>query len=305
MFDESLCQQGKSFSNKIWNSYKLINGWKSENIEQPEYCKTSILWYNNKFQSVLLEIEDHFSKFRLSDALMCIYKLIWDDFCSSFLEIIKPAYKQPIDKKTYNSVINIIENNLRILHPFMPFISEEIWQSISLRKKENALIVSKWPRKYSFDSSIISDFEFANQVISGVRSIRKEKNISFKVSIDLYVLNNESFDNKFDSLIIKLCNINNLIYTKNEITNSLSFRVKSNNYYIPVDGNVVDVKDEIIKLQTELEYVEGFLLSVQKKLSNSRFVDNAPEKVIQVERNKQSDAMAKIKAIKDSLNSLQ
>ena len=180
---------------------------------------------------------------------MCIYKLIWDDFCSSFLEIIKPAYKQPIDKKTYNSVINIIENNLRILHPFMPFISEEIWQSISLRKKENALIVSKWPRKYSFDSSIISDFEFANQVISGVRSIRKEKNISFKVSIDLYV------------------------------------------------------KDEIIKLQTELEYVEGFLLSVQKKLSNSRFVDNAPEKVIQVERNKQSDAMAKIKAIKDSLNS--
>jgi valyl-tRNA synthetase len=236
---------------------------------------------------------------------MCIYKLIWDDFCSSFLEIIKPAYKQPIDKKTYNSVINIIENNLRILHPFMPFISEEIWQSISLRKKENALIVSKWPRKYSFDSSIISDFEFANQVISGVRSIRKEKNISFKVSIDLYVLNNESFDNKFDSLIIKLCNINNLIYTKNEITNSLSFRVKSNNYYIPVDGNVVDVKDEIIKLQTELEYVEGFLLSVQKKLSNSRFVDNAPEKVIQVERNKQSDAMAKIKAIKDSLNSLQ
>ena len=305
MFDESLCQQGKSFSNKIWNSYKLISGWDPQDIEQPDYCKTSILWYENRFQSVLLQIEDHFSKFRLSDALMCIYKLIWDDFCSSFLELVKPVYKQPIDKETYNSVIDILENNLRILHPFMPFISEEIWQSISLRNKENALIVSKWPKKHSFDNSIITDFEFVSQVISGVRTIRKDKNISFKVPIDLYVLNNESFNNKLDSLIIKLCNINNLIYTKNEISNSLSFRVKSNNYYIPVDENVIDVKEEIVKLQTELKYIEGFLLSVQKKLSNSRFVDNAPDKVIQVERDKESDAMAKIKAIKDSLNNLQ
>jgi valyl-tRNA synthetase len=305
MFDESLCQQGKSFSNKIWNSYKLINGWSVENIQQPEYCRLSIEWYENKFQSVLVEIEDHFCKYRLSDALMCVYKLIWDDFCSWLLELIKPGYQQPIDKLTFNSIINIFENNLRILHPFMPFISEEIWQNISTRTVDQALIVSTWPKVESVDKNIIKDFDFTSQVISSIRTIRKEKNISFKNTIELHVLNNEKVNSNLDSLIIKLCNISKLVYTEIEVENSVSFRVKSNNYYVPVENNNINVEEEIIKLKTELKYTQGFLNSVQKKLSNTRFVENAPEKVIQVEKDKEQDALSKIKAIKESLSSFQ
>ena len=304
MFDESLCKQGKSFSNKIWNSYKLINGWYVEDIQQPEYSKLSIQWYENKFQSVLVEIEDHFNKYRLSDALMCIYKLIWDDFCSWLLELIKPGYQQPIDKLTFDSIINIFENNLRILHPFMPFISEEIWQNITKRSVDNALIVSDWPKVENVDISIIKDFDFTSQVISSIRTIRKEKSISFKNSIELHVLNNENMNTNLDSLIIKLCNISKLVYTKNEVENSISFRVKSNNYYVPVNNNI-NVDEEIIKLKTELSYTEGFLNSVRKKLSNTRFVENAPEKVIQIEKDKEQDALSKIKAIKDSLSSFE
>ncbi len=304
MFDESLCKQGKSFSNKIWNSYKLINGWSVEDIQQPEYSKLSIQWYENKFQSVLVEIEDHFNKYRLSDALMCIYKLIWDDFCSWLLELIKPGYQQPIDKLTFDSIINIFENNLRILHPFMPFISEEIWQNIRKRSVDNALIVSDWPKVENVDISIIKDFDFTSQVISSIRTIRKEKSISFKNSIELHVLNNENMNTNLDSLIIKLCNISKLVYTKNEVENSISFRVKSNNYYVPVNNNI-NVDEEIIKLKTELSYTEGFLNSVRKKLSNTRFVENAPEKVIQIEKDKEQDALSKIKAIKDSLTSFE
>ena len=303
MFDESLCQQGKSFSNKIWNSYKLINGWSVENIQQPEHCRLSIHWYENKFQSVLVEIEDHFSKYRLSDALMCVYKLIWDDFCSWLLELIKPGYQQPIDKLTFNSIINIFENNLRILHPFMPFISEEIWQNISTRTVDQALIVSTWPKTESIDKNIIKDFDFTSQVISSVRTVRKEKNISFKNTIELHVLNNEKVNSNLNSLIIKLCNISKLVYTEIEVENSISFRVKSNNYYVPVDNKNINVEEEIVKLKTELKYTRGFLNSVQKKLLNTRFVENAPEKVIQVEKDKEQDALSKIKAIEDSLSS--
>ena len=304
MFDESLCQQGKSFSNKIWNSYKLINGWSVEDIEQPESSKLSIQWYENKFQSVLVEIEDHFNKYRLSDALMCVYKLIWDDFCSWLLELIKPEYQHPIDKLTFDSIINIFENNLRVLHPFMPFISEEIWQNISNRSVNEALIVSAWPKVESINRNMIKDFDFTSQVISSIRTIRKEKNISFKNSIELHVLNNENKSSNLDSLIIKLCNISKLVYTKTEVENSISFRVKSNNYYVPVDNNNINIEEEIIKLKTELQYIEGFLNSVRKKLSNSRFVENAPDKVIQIEKDKEQDALSKIKAIKDSLSSL-
>jgi valyl-tRNA synthetase len=304
MFDESLCQQGKSFSNKIWNSYKLISGWSVEDIEQPEYSKLSIQWYENKFQSVLVEIEDHFNKYRLSDALMCVYKLIWDDFCSWLLELIKPEYQHPIDKLTFDSVINIFENNLRVLHPFMPFISEEIWQNISNRSVNEALIVSAWPKVESVNRKMIKDFDFTSQVISSIRTIRKEKNISFKNSIELHVLNNENKSSNLDSLIIKLCNISKLVYTKIEVENSISFRVKSNNYYVPVDNNNINIEEEIIKLKKELQYIEGFLNSVRKKLSNSRFVENAPDKVIQIEKDKEQDALSKIKAIKDSLSSL-
>ncbi|MDB9712913.1 valine--tRNA ligase, partial [Flavobacteriaceae bacterium] len=305
MFDESLCQQGKSFSNKIWNSFRLINGWSVKKIEQPEHCRLSLEWYENKFQSVLVEMEDHFSKYRLSDALMCVYKLIWDDFCSWLLELIKPEYQQPIDKSTFDSVIKILENNLRVLHSFMPFITEEIWQNISDRTPTQALIVSSWPSVENIDQKVIKDFDFVTKVISAVRTVRKEKNISFKNPIELHILNNENIDSNLDSLILKLCNISKLVYTEVEVENSISFRVKSNNYYVPVDNNNLNVDEEIIKLKTELKYTEGFLNSVRKKLSNTRFVENAPKKVIQIERDKEQDALSKIKAIKESLTSLE
>jgi valyl-tRNA synthetase len=304
MFDEQLCNQGKAFSNKIWNAFRLIKGWEVTEIAQPEYAQKALEWYNAKLQSTLVEIEDHFSKYRISDALMAIYKLVWDDFCSWLLEMVKPAFGQPIDSKTFNGVIEALENNLRLLHPFMPFLTEEIWQSISERTPEEALIVNAWPKMESFDSKMISDFEMAAEVISGIRTIRKEKNISFKDTISLLVLNGENFTKDFDTVIIKLGNIDSLTYVDDKVNGALSFRVKSNEYFIPVAG-AINVEEEIKKLTEELKYTEGFLRSVQGKLSNERFVNNAPEAVIASERKKEADALSKIKTLRESISGLQ
>ena len=231
LFDESLCDQGKSFSNKIWNSLKLIKGWEVVDTNQPDYCSVSIDWYNQKFNSVLNTINDHFSKFRISDALMCIYKLIWDDFCSVLLEIIKPQYGQPIDEKTYKDLIKTFEKNLIILHPFMPFITEEIWHLIAKRKSEEAIIISSWPE---FDTKLpidtINDFEALQNIISGIRNIRKKYQISFKEPLNLSVVNNDNFSKNYDSIIKKICNIKDINYVDSEIKDALSFRVESNIY---------------------------------------------------------------------------
>src|SRR5690606_11657168 len=192
MFDEKLCNQGKGFANKIWNAFRLVKGWEIAEIAQPEASKIAIEWYQARFQQAFSEIEDHYSKYRLSDALMGIYKLVWDDFCSWLLEIIKPEYKQPIDSKTFNSVIEIFESNLKLLHPFMPFLTEEIWHFIADRTPEEALIVAKYPEIQPFDAQLISDFELVKEVVSGIRTIRKDKNISFKDSIELSFINNEN-----------------------------------------------------------------------------------------------------------------
>jgi valyl-tRNA synthetase len=303
MFDEQLCNQGKSFSNKIWNAFRLAKGWDVADIPQPEYAQKALEWYNAKLQSTLVEIEDHFSKYRISDALMATYKLVWDDFCSWLLEMVKPAYGEPIDSNTFNEVIKALENNLRLLHPFMPFLTEEIWQSISDRIPEEALIVNEWPEMKSFDSTMISDFELVTEVISGVRTIRKEKNIPFKDAISLSVINGENFTKDFDTVITKLGNIDSLTYVGDKVNGALSFRVKSNEYFIPVAG-AVNVEDEIKKLTEELKYTEGFLKSVQGKLSNERFVNNAPDVVIASERKKEADALAKIKTLKESIAAL-
>ncbi|TJY37330.1 valine--tRNA ligase [Pontimicrobium aquaticum] len=303
LFDEEKCQQGKAFANKIWNAFRLINGWEVANIEQPEYAKIAIDWYENKFQETLAVIEDHFSKYRLSDALMETYKLIWNDFCSWLLEMVKPAYQQPIDKTTFDAVITILENNLKILHPFMPFLTEEIWQHIAKRSPEEALIVAKWPESRKIDKTIIKAFDFASEVISGIRTIRKQKNIVFKDAIELSVLNNENAPNGFDVVIKKLGNVSNLNYTDTAIDGALTFRVKSNEYFVPMQGSI-DVEAEIAKLTEELNYTEGFLKSVQKKLANERFVNNAPEQVVASEKKKEADALAKIETIKASLASL-
>ncbi|SFU62439.1 valyl-tRNA synthetase [Pustulibacterium marinum] len=304
LFDEGLCQQGKGFANKIWNAFRLVNGWEvSETIEQPEASKIAIDWYKNKLQKTLVEIEDHFSKYRISDALMASYKLVWDDFCSWLLEMVKPAYQQPIDAKTLKEVIGLFEDNLRILHPFMPFLTEEIWQHIEERTPETALIVSAWPEITSYDENLLKEFEFTAEVISGIRTIRKEKNIPNKDSLSLSILNNEKATTAFDAVITKLGNIEELTYVDEQVDGALSFRVKSNEYFIPVAG-AIDVEAEIAKLEEELKYTEGFLNSVRKKLSNERFVNNAPEQVVAIEKQKEADALSKIETIKASLTSL-
>ena len=305
MFDEDLCQQGKQFANKIWNAFRLIKGWEvDESISQPTTAKIGLDWYEAKFQKALVEIEDHFSKYRLSDALMAIYKLIMDDFSSWLLEIVKPAYQQPIDKITFDAIIRVLENNLKILHPFMPFLTEEIWQYIAERTPEEALIVASYPTQKKFDATIIAEFDFATDVVSGIRTIRKDKNIPFRDAVELFVVNNEKSNNAFDAVIQKLTNTSQ-INTVAEKVDGASFRVKSNEYFVPIAVEDIDVAAEIEKLNAELKRAEGFLFGIQKKLSNERFVSNAPAQVIALERKKASDTEAKIETIKSSLASLQ
>ena len=305
LFDESLCDQGKSFSNKIWNSLKLIKGWEVVDTNQPDYCSVTIDWYNQKFNSVLNTINDHFSKFRISDALMCIYKLIWDDFCSVLLEIIKPQYGQPIDEKTHRDLIKMFEKNLIILHPFMPFITEEIWHLIVKRKSEEAIIISSWPE---FDTKLpidtINDFEALQNIISGIRNIRKKYQISFKESLNLSVVNNDNFSKNYDSIIKKICNIKDINYVDSEIKDALSFRVESNIYSLPFEKEI-DFDEEIKKIKEDLDYQKGFLKSVNSKLENKRFTDNAPDSIVQNEIKKKNDAISKISVLEERLKKLE
>ena len=304
MFDEDLCKQGKAFVNKIWNAFRLIKGWElSDTIRQPASSAQGLAWYKARFNQTLLEIEDHFSKYRISDALMATYKLIWDDFCSWLLEISKPAYQQPIDRKTYEGIINALENNLRILHPFAPFATEEIWQTIAARSPEEALIINKWPEQKVVDEKLIKNFDYASQVVSGIRTIRKSKNIAFKDAIEVHVLASDTVSSDFDAMIAKLGNVSDIASAKAPLEGALSFRVKSNEYFIPLAG-AIDVAAEITKIQEELKYTKGFLQSVSKKLSNERFVNNAPEKVVAIEKQKMADAEAKIEALEKRMASL-
>lgn len=303
LFDEELCSQGKAFTNKIWNAFRLIKGWEIADIDQPDYALKAINWYEAKLNKTLAEIEDHFEKYRISDALMAIYKLVWDDFCSWFLEMIKPGYQQPIDRKTFDKAIEMLENNLKLLHPFMPFLTEEIWHHIAERSTEEALIIAKWPTLKQADERLITGFDVAAEVIAGIRTIRKEKNIPNKDAIDLKVVNNEGIADEYDSIIKKLGNIGSLEYVAEKISGALTFRVRSNEYFVPVSG-AVNVEEEIAKLTEELNYNRGFLKSVQAKLSNEKFVGSAPEKVVAMERQKEADALAKIATIEQSLESL-
>lgn len=303
LFDEELCNQGKGFTTKVWNAFRLIKGWEVADIAQPEHSAKAIAWYEAKLQKTLAEIEDHFDKYRISDALMAIYKLVWDDFCSWFLEMIKPGYQQPIDSTTFAKAIELLESNLKLLHPFMPFLSEEIWQHIAERSTEEALIISKWPEAKPYDEKLLADFEFATEVIAGIRTIRKDKNIPFKDAIELKAINAENASEAFDSVIIKLGNVSTVEYVSDKVGGALTFRVKSNEYFIPVTGNV-NIEEEIAKIEEELNYNRGFLKSVQAKLSNEKFVNSAPEKVVALERQKEADALAKIAVLEQSIAAL-
>ena len=304
LFDIELVKQGKGFANKIWNGFRLTQGWEIDNnIAQPKSAEMAVKWYEAKFQHALASIEKSFEQYRLSEALMTIYKLLWDDFSSWYLEMVKPAFGQPIDAKTQQATHQFFEDNMKILHPFMPFITEEIWQFMGDRTPEQAMIVADYPKQKDFDNSIIANFEMVKSVVSEIRSIRKDKNISFKNTIDLAVINSEEFTQDYDAVIAKMGNVANLSYVSEKVAAALSFRVKANEYFIPM-GGAIDVEAEKAKLEEELKYNQGFLRSVQGKLSNKRFVDNAPEQVVASERKKEADAIAKIEAIKASLAGL-
>jgi valyl-tRNA synthetase len=303
MFDEELCNQGKGFANKIWNAFRLIKGWEVADIAQPDHSVKAIAWYEAKLQKTLAQIEDDFEKYRISDALMAIYKLVWDDFCSWFLEMIKPAYQQPIDSATFAKAIELLEANLKLLHPFMPFLTEEIWQYIAERTPEEALIVSTWPEPKAFDEKLLAEFDFAADVIAGIRTIRKDKNIPFRDVIELKVVNGENASDYFDSIITKLGNVSTVEYVTATVSGALTFRVKSNEYFVPITGSV-NIEEEIAKLEEELKYNQGFLKSVQSKLNNEKFMAGAPEKVVANERQKEADALAKIATVEQALASL-
>jgi len=304
-FDEGLCEQGRNFSNKIWNAFRLVKGWEVAEIEQPASSKIAIDWFDSKLSETILVINDNYDKFRISEVLMSVYKLVWDDFCSSYLEMIKPAYQKPIDKGTLETTLAYFEEILKLLHPFMPFISEEIWSLISEREtKEDRLIVTPWPTVNAIDATILNNEKIAAEVISGIRTIRNEKNIANKDQIELFVKLNEDTDKSFDTVISKLGNLSTLQYVDAKVEGALSFRVKSNEYYIPLAG-AVNIEEEIATLKQELKYAQGFLNSVMKKLSNERFVNNAPDQVIAIERKKQADAEAKIKTIEEQLAAIQ
>jgi valyl-tRNA synthetase len=305
-FDDSMCEQGRNFWNKIWNASRLIRGFVVDaNAAQPASSKIATEWFDARFNQQLAEINEHYAKFRLSDALMATYKLVWDDYCSFYLEMIKPEFvdgvAKPIDAKTYAEASAFLENILKIVHPFMPFITEELYHLIGERKGKDAVIVAAWPEAKSYDASIITQFDIAQQVIATVRTFRSQKKLSPKDALDLRAMNIS--DQRFFPTIQKLANISSIEVIKSAAENAFSFVAGQSQFFIPVGGNI-NVDEERDRLKKELEYNQGFLVSVQKKLANERFVQNAKPEVIEVEKRKMSDAEAKIKAIEAQLANL-
>ena len=296
LFDESLCQQGKNFSNKVWNSFRLISSWTvSDELNQNEHSKAGVEWFNEKFNLKLIEIEDHFDKYRISDALMTIYKLVWDDLCSWYLEIVKPGFEKPIDRTTYNQTISFFKKCMTVMHPFMPFITEEIWSKIK-SDIESPLIISDWPKSKKVNKFIINEFESLTDLISSIRKYRKEKGISFKENLILF--SKLSLDNKTNAVLLKLANTEITNDFSGKQKNSSSFIVGSNEFHF---NNRSDEKEDFSKIKQDLDYNLGFLKSIQAKLSNKRFVDNAPKNVLDNELQKQKDTVSKIEILKNKL----
>lgn len=304
LFDEALCEQGRNFSNKIWNAFRLVKGWEvNENLEQPESAKIAIEWFDSKLSETLISINDNFSKYRLSDALMSTYKLIWNDFCSWYLEMVKPVYLQPIDSKTLAATNHYFEQVLKVLHPFMPFVTEELWQNLETRKPGDTIMLLAAPKAGNVNNDLLKEFDYTTAVISEIRTLRKSKNIPNKDQIELLVKKNETINDQLDTVITKLTNLSDLNYTDTKVDGAFSFVVKSNEYFIPMAGNI-DVEAELEKIKSDLEYTKGSLAIVEKKLSNERFVSGAPEAVVAAEKKKKADAEAKIKVLEEQLLSM-
>ena len=300
-FDESLCEQGRNFSNKIWNAFRLIKGWEVDECEQAESAKQAINWFESKINKRINEIDVSYSKYRISEALMSTYKLVWDDFCSWYLEIVKPNYGSPIDKITYTKTIEQLEKILKLLHPFMPFISEEIWHLIDDRT--NDIIVADWPKAGDVDEILLTNFKNTTEVVAGIRTIRKEQNIAQKEQLELLVIANQTTSNNLDAIIAKLGNLSAINTAVEKPKGAFSFMVKSNEYFIPLGDNI-DVEAEKEKLQKEMDYTKGFLKIVEEKLSNEKFVQNAPQQLVENEQNKLADAKEKIKILTEKLSAI-
>jgi len=301
-FDESLCEQGRNFNNKIWNAFRLVKGWEvSDSIEQPESAKKAIEWFKNIFAKTVAEMDDLFSKYKLSEALMTVYKLFWDEFSSWYLEMVKPAYQQPIDRKTYEETLCYFDSLLRVLHPFMPFITEELWQALSERKDGESIMISDMPKETAFDAEFISVFEKVKETIAGVRTIRLQKNIVSREELALQVMGD--YNPAFNSVIVKMGNLSAISEVNEKDPTAASFLVGTTEFAVPL-GNNIDIEEELKKLNEELIYLEGFINSVRKKLNNEKFVANAKPEIVENERKKEADAESKIKTIKESIANL-
>ncbi len=299
LFDETLCEQGRNFNNKIWNAFRLVKGWEVADIEQPEYAEIATRWFENKLNRTAAEMEDMFNKYRLSEALMKVYKLFWDEFSSWYLEIVKPAYGQPIDRKTFEQTLSFFDYLLKLLHPFMPFITEELWQALETREEGASIMVARLPELKTVDDKLLSEFEAVKELIAAVRTIRLQKNIAQKEALTLNPVGKNDFA-QYNSVVAKLCNLQRIDVVETKTEGSASFMVGTSEYAIPV-GNLIDVDDELKKLNADLKYYEGFLKSVMAKLSNERFVQNAKPEIVTNERKKQADAESKIATIKESI----
>ncbi len=301
LYDDKLCEQGRNFCNKIWNAFRLVKGWETADIAQPEYAEQATKWFNEKLNETLVEVKDLFSKFRLSEALMSVYRLFWDEFSSWYLEMIKPAYGQPIDKKTYGMTLEYFDALLRLLHPFMPFITEELWQHLAERKEGESIMNALIPQSREIDQNVLDAMERAKEVVIGVRGVRAAKNIAPKEKLELNVLG--EFDSSLYAVIEKLANLSSINSTTEKDASAASFMVGTTEFNVPLANNI-DVEAELAKLSKDLEYYKGFRESVLKKLSNERFVNNAPAAVVEGERRKLADAETKIKNLEDSISAL-
>ena len=302
LFDEALCEQGRNFNNKIWNAFRLVKGWQVADIEQPEYAKLATEWFDSMLAKTAEEVNDLFGKYRLSEALMAVYKLFWDEFSSWYLEMVKPAYGQPIDKVTYDKTLAFFETLLKLLHPFMPFITEELWQHIYDRQPDESIMTQTLVKDMPYNETLIAQFEAVKEVISGIRTIRLQKNIAQKEALALEVTGENPVAG-FDSVIAKLCNLSEIKQVETKSEGAAAFMVGTTEYAVPL-GNLINVEEELKKLEADLKYQEGFLQSVMKKLSNEKFVSKAPANVIEMERKKQADAETKIAALKESIAAL-
>ena len=302
LFDDALCEQGRNFNNKIWNAFRLVKGWEVADIEQPEYAKLATEWFEAMLAKTAAEVNDLFGKYRLSEALMAVYKLFWDEFSSWYLEMVKPAYGQPIDKMTYEKTLNFFDTLLKLLHPFMPFITEELWQHIYDRKEGESIMVQVLQVSETYNEDIITRFEAVKEVIGGIRTIRLQKNIAQKEALSLEVIGENPVE-AFNAVIAKLCNLSAIQTVATKADGAAAFMVGTTEYAVPL-GNLINVEEELKKLEADLKYQEGFLQSVLKKLSNEKFVSKAPANVIEMERKKQADAETKIAALKESIAAL-